>query len=1059
MNTSMRLWNLLVASALFLSMFMRGAEHPAARAAADPAIDISVTHAITQNFDGLGFSALAALPDAWGVSKDGANVRSVAAFPSATFVTERLGGNGMSTTAANGIYNFGAGDAASATDRAVGFLSSSSATKSGSLYAHWYNRTGSPLSGLTVSYQVEKYRSGSNPGGFAIQLYFSLDGTTWTSAGSTFNSLFAADADNSGFASAPGAVQVVTNQPLNAAIPNNHDFYLAWNYSVASGTTTSNAQGLGIDDVSILGVAAAGATDPSGVGAAHPDRAAASVTATLLSVNTSPGGNPASTNLAVSCDLSAIGGLANQPLLDNGLNGDDTAGDGIFSYAATPAANRSAGAKNLQCTIQDDQGRSGSVTISLTIYVISAIGAVNGAIGSTSDATAQGAAMNGQSVSVRGVIFEKTLEAIKASNNAYHGFFIQNTFAQADGDPNSSDGLYVFMNTNATMSGPNGSAYTPSVGDAVILAGTVSDYYKMTELTSPVLVQLEQSSLDIDAAIPAAAADPPVNLADANRYWERRQGMRTQVPQDSQVVSGRSVFSPSDGEIWVMRPDSAAAQRADPYARRAFRDAHPLDDNYSPTNWDGNGYRILMGSLGLKAAAGDANALINPGRTFDTVSNAPAGGVNYTFNKYRIEITQQPAYSLGPDPAANQAPVVFNRILGFSIADYNLENLYDYRDNPFSGCDFTGGSNSGCSNSGTPFTSAVSSPYDYVPASDAEYQARLNDIALQIINDLRSPDLLMVQEVENQDICTLSGSALACGASDNADGKPDALQELALKISANGGPAYDTAWDRDSADLRGIEPAFLFRSERVQRLPAAGDPLLGQNPAIDSYTGVAANADVSNPKSLNAVLPDGISACETSWVFPRAPLAGLFRIYQNSIDSGKYLDIYVINNHFKSSPDSCVAHRSEQARYNAALIAFLQAARPEAGIVMGGDLNVYPRPDDPVAPLGQPGSTDQLESLYAPALGMTNLWNVLAARHPEAAYSYVYLGMAQTLDQIFANRELMKHLNQVQVAHINADFSVDDPGDGARGTSDHDPTVAVFSFEENFRVNLPVVAR
>ena len=85
----------------------------------------------------------------------------------------------------------------------------------------------------------------------------------------------------------------------------------------------------------------------------------------------------------------------------------------------------------------------------------------------------------------------------------------------------------------------------------------------------------------------------------------------------------------------------------------------------------------------------------------------------------------------------------------------------------------------------------------------------------------------MVQEVENQDICTVTGGALTCGTADNADGKPDVLQELALKVASLGGPAYDAAFDRDSSDLRGIAPAFLYRTDRVQLLPAAGDPILG----------------------------------------------------------------------------------------------------------------------------------------------------------------------------------------------------------------------------------------
>ena len=126
--------------------------------------------------------------------------------------------------------------------------------------------------------------------------------------------------------------------------------------------------------------------------------------------------------------------------------------------------------------------------------------------------------------------------------------------------------------------------------------------------------------------------------------------MRVQVPQDSIVLGGRNVFSPADAEIWVASPDSTIAQRADPYTRRAFRDAHPLDDNYDATNWDGNGYRILMGSLGIKCTAGDAQALIDPARTFDTVTNAPAGGINYTFSKYRMEISGAAHFQRRPRP-------------------------------------------------------------------------------------------------------------------------------------------------------------------------------------------------------------------------------------------------------------------------------------------------------------------------------------------------------------------------------------------------------------------------
>ena len=132
-------------------------------------------------------------------------------------------------------------------------------TQSGNLYARSRNTTGGPLNGLQISYDVEKYRGGSNAAGFRIQLFYSTDGTTWTSAGADFLTAFGADAGNTGFASAPGATVSVTNQTLPAAIPNDATFYLAWNYSVSTGSTTSNAQALAVDNIAILGV---GGGDP-----------------------------------------------------------------------------------------------------------------------------------------------------------------------------------------------------------------------------------------------------------------------------------------------------------------------------------------------------------------------------------------------------------------------------------------------------------------------------------------------------------------------------------------------------------------------------------------------------------------------------------------------------------------------------------------------------------------------------------------------------------------------------------------------------------------------------
>ncbi len=206
----------------------------------------------TQIFE-IGASATATLPADFRADRPG-TVRTVGTFASALTATTHAGGASLASNAANGIYNFGSGTTTTGADRAIGFLSAGSGTQSGNLYAQLRNTTGAPLSGLQLSYDVEKYRGGSNSAGFRIQLFYSTDGSTWTSAGSDFLTAFGADPANTGFATAPGVTVSVTNRTLAQAIPNDATLYLAWNYSVSSGTTTTNAQALAIDNVSIVGV-------------------------------------------------------------------------------------------------------------------------------------------------------------------------------------------------------------------------------------------------------------------------------------------------------------------------------------------------------------------------------------------------------------------------------------------------------------------------------------------------------------------------------------------------------------------------------------------------------------------------------------------------------------------------------------------------------------------------------------------------------------------------------------------------------------------------------------
>jgi DNA/RNA endonuclease G (NUC1) len=331
------------------------------------AISLSTAMAYTQNFDAMGVPATATAPSTLPTDFKAdalTTVRTVGTFSAAGTTTARAGGADLATNAANGIYNFGSGTATlGGSDRAVGFLASGTATTSGNVYAQLVNSTGGDLSGLQISYNVEKYRNGTNAAGFRIQMFYSPDGNTWTSAGNNFLTSFVADANNNGFATAPGPTVPVNNQ-LSTTIPNGSNFYLAWNYSVSSGSTVTNAQALAIDDISILGIA--GPINPTGVGVAIPSALLAG-NQTLLTVTVTPGSNPASTGLSVSGDLGSIGGSATQQFFDDGTNGDVVVGNNIFSYSATVSVATTPGAKTIPFSITDAQSRSGSGNISLTV--------------------------------------------------------------------------------------------------------------------------------------------------------------------------------------------------------------------------------------------------------------------------------------------------------------------------------------------------------------------------------------------------------------------------------------------------------------------------------------------------------------------------------------------------------------------------------------------------------------------------------------------------------------------------------------------------------------------
>jgi hypothetical protein len=222
-------------------------------------INITSGSSITETFTALNGGATT-MPTGWKVDQN-TGTRTLGTYSGAATATGQTDGNGMPTNASAGIYKFQANN--NQNEVAVGGLSSSSGSKSVNVYVALKNNAATTITSFNIGYGVEKYRNGTNAAGFSIQMYYSTNGTSWTSAGSSFLTSFAADANSSGFTPAPGTTVTVPATNLVISIVQNSVLYLAWNYSVTSGSTTSNAQALGIDDITIAAISCTTPGTPS----------------------------------------------------------------------------------------------------------------------------------------------------------------------------------------------------------------------------------------------------------------------------------------------------------------------------------------------------------------------------------------------------------------------------------------------------------------------------------------------------------------------------------------------------------------------------------------------------------------------------------------------------------------------------------------------------------------------------------------------------------------------------------------------------------------------------
>jgi hypothetical protein len=390
-----------------------------------------------------------------------------------------------------------------------------------------------------------------------------------------------------------------------------------------------------------------GPTAPSVSGSANPSTVDSGST-TILKAQVFGGTNPASTGLAVTGDLSSLGGASNEAFYDDGTHGDLAAGDGVYSYSETVPAGTAAGSKTIPLIVSDAQGRSGTDSIALTVTTPPLAEAIHDIQGAGYESP-----FNGDRVQTGGIV-----TALDTS-----GFYLQDP--DPDANDATSEGIFVFTGSKPTL----------LVGDAVTVVGTVAEFLpggdttnlSVTELDSPaVTVSSSGNPLPAPVVIGAAAGDrtPPTQTiddeatGDANTqasfdpahdgldFWESLEGMRVEL-DDAVAVGPTNEF----GETEAVSSSTVPAAVRTPSGGVVVS-----QDDFNPE-------RVVVD---------DELAPMPTMNTGDHYTSPLVGPLTYDFDDFYLEPTQTPtAVHDGAEHTSTTAEAPDQ----LAIATFNVENL------------------------------------------------------------------------------------------------------------------------------------------------------------------------------------------------------------------------------------------------------------------------------------------------------------------------------------------------------------------------------------------------
>lgn len=352
----------------------------------------------------------------------------------------------------------------------------------------------------------------------------------------------------------------------------------------------------------------------------------------------------------------------------------------------------------------------------------------------------------------------------EGASPALRGFYLQDPVG--DGDPATSDGIFVF----------NGNNNNVNLGDVVRVSGTVADFQDQTQISATSIVPCGSGTVSpVDVSFPVPTAD----------YLERFEGMLVRIPQTMYVTEhfqlGRFGQILMSGSARLVQPTSVVAPGASALAMQAANDLNKIlvDDALQNQNPD----PILFGRGGNPLAA--ANTL----RGGDTVTGI-VGVLTYTWsgntasgNAYRL----RPINALGgsvpafqptnPRPVTPPAPSGDVRLASMNLLNYfnTFDGLPDNVDNCRNG---VGGAPTDCRGADTQleFDRQWPKTVAAIVATDADVIG-----IVEIENDGYGPDSAVADLVNRLNTATAPGTYAFIDV-DAATGQVNALGTDAIKV-------------------------------------------------------------------------------------------------------------------------------------------------------------------------------------------------------------------------------------------------------------------------------------